>query len=74
MNKQKRNTITAILVVIGIMLLFSLVLGRLPMDVTYDGPIGEIVFTGIDATILTIGIVLLLFAYFIYYKKLPWLK
>ena len=74
MDKSKRKTITIILVIIGILFLLFPVFGKIPMNVTYKGAIGEVSFTGVDATILTVGIVLLLFAYFFYHKKLPGLK
>jgi len=74
MKKEKRDTITTILVIIGIIFLLIPIYAVLPMNVTYKGPIGEVNFTGIDGIILTIGIVLLFFAYFFYHKKLPWFK
>lgn len=79
MNKQKRKTITTTLSIIGFILVFIPFVKYLkPLSVTYqrttETATTTLSFTGIDGTILTIGIVLLLFTYFFYHKKLPWFK
>lgn len=77
MNKEERKTLSTILAIVGFILAFIPFAKYLrPLDVT--GTITKegvaFNFTGIDATILTVGIVILLFASFIYHKKLPWQK
>ncbi len=76
---EKRKIITTILSVLGFVFIYLPFAKYLRQQAVY----GEIIsknlsvsfaFTGVDGTILTIGIVLLLFAYFIYHKKLPWFK
>ncbi|MBU0467033.1 MAG: hypothetical protein ABIF88_03015 [archaeon] len=77
MKNKNRKTISTILSIIGFIFVFVPFAKYLkPLDVT--GTITKegisFSFTGADATILTIGIVILLLAYFVYHKKLPWIK
>lgn len=74
---EKRKILTTILSILGFVLAYLPFAKYLKLQIVAGTITKESIsfnFTGVDGTILTIGIVLLFFAYFIYHKKLPWFK